>query len=617
MMSLGLTNRLFVLSARVLLSAALLFSLGGCQDGELDLSFLKPKKAPPPEPAPPPVESKARDPLTVGTIGSRTLLGGVERQQLHGFGVVVGLGENGSSDCPSAVRDYLVEFMSKEYSSRAPADYRKKFSPSKLLDSLDTAVVEITAYVPGGASQGSRLDLIVEALAGSSTRSLEGGLLLPCELRIFTPSTDARGSLAGEVLAQAGGPIFINPFAADSPDATSSDPRRGYVLGGGRTVTDRTARLVLTEPSYAEARRIERRLNERFGQNPRTAEAQSRAYIELRTPPAFFRRPHRFLELAPRVYAEENPAFLENQLHELTTRMAASEGDLDRTALLLEAIGRRAISQVQSFYADQSSLVRFYAARTGLRLNDLSALPVLADLASSNLPERLLAVRELGACDAAPAALKLVPLLDSPDQEVRIAAYGGLLNHRHPAVRTIPVKHMLDNSQLNFALDVVESGGRPMIYVRRSGAPRIAVFGKLTPVIAPAFYSHPDDSVTVNAVSARGDVTLLSKRPRTELVELSVPPRVVELILGLGDLPIGDDGGRKRGLGLPYSKVVQVLAALCRDQTIEAPLVLEQTSLTELLGPDQAPERPESDEDASPPPSPVESAARPEDVRSP
>jgi hypothetical protein len=49
-------------------------------------------------------------------------------------------------------------------------------------------------------------------------------------------------------------------------------------------------------------------------------------------------------------------------------------------------------------------------------------------------------------------------------------------------------------------------------------------------------------------------------------------------------------------VGLNYSQVVQVLAALDEDEVIPGHLVLERESLTDLLGPAEVPERPEADE---------------------
>ncbi len=67
----------------------------------------------------------------------------------------------------------------------------------------------------------------------------------------------------------------------------------------------------------------------------------------------------------------------------------------------------------------------------------------------------------------------------------------------------------------------------------------------------------------------------------------------------MADLPVEDEAGRLRGVGLNYSQVVQVLATLERDGALPARMVLERESLAELLGPAEIPERPEADE---PPP---------------
>ena len=79
---------------------------------------------------------------------------------------------------------------------------------------------------------------------------------------------------------------------------------------------------------------------------------------------------------------------------------------------------------------------------------------------------------------------------------------------------------------------------------------------------------------------------------------------MVDLIAALGDLPGRLDSGELRGLGLPYSRVIRILAALCEDETIPAKLVLEQTSLAEMLGPETTPERPEAEPDDAPAPAP-------------
>jgi len=580
-----------------LLVLAALPLLPGCGGGE---GRWRPKRSIPRE-APPP-KSTDYGPVLSDTIWQQARAETLLPLELRGFGLVVGLGENGSGDCPTSIREYLADYLGKEVYSTASADVRRKFSPEKLIDSTDTAVVEVIGLISAGAPKGAVFDLQVMALPGTGTRSLEGGLLLPAELKIYDVATSGAGIVAGHTLARGGGLVFTNPFASEQSATATPDPRRGLVLSGGRTLEERTARLVLYEASTATAQRIDRRLNERFGHAPRVAEAMSRAYVDVHTPPAAARFPERFVELTQFVPLPNHPAFLERKLRTLTDVVVRPGANRAEVALVWEGVGPLALPYVQPLYTHENADVAFYAARTGLRLDDVTALPVIAAIAKSvDHPHRLLAVRALGETRYPQAALELVPLLDDSNQEIRIAAYEALRLHRHPAIRTTEFASALAPHQINTVLDVVESKGKPLIYVRRTRAPRVAVFGPQTPVSVPLFYAHPEDVVTLTANSETDDVTLFSRfRHSATLSEkLVVPPRVVDLIAALADRPVEDDAGKLRGLGLTYSQIVGVLAALCEDGSIPAHLALEQVTTTDLFGPQRRPERPEADEPAS------------------
>ncbi len=562
--------------------------LAGCGDFKWD----RPPK-PPPEAAPPQRAAVTTDAVVAGSIAAQTYLADVEPMALRGFGLVVGLGDKGSSDCPSVVREYLAEYLTKQIAPQG-GGRRPKLSPEELIDSLDTAVVEVVGYVPAGAPAGMRIDLQVSAIVGSSTQTLEGGLLLPTELRLFDRAATGRGMIQGNVLARAGGPVFVSPFAA-------ADPRKGYVLGGGRVNEARPLRLILVQPNYQLAQQMERRINERFGPKPRVAEAISRGFLTLKTPPAYAAEPDHFRRLVVRLYLDNQPGFVERKVQELSRAATAGEVRLEPVAYAWEALGRNVLPRLQPLYAAGDASVRFYAARAGARLSDSAALAVLAEIAAARGdPHRLLAVRELGASNSPQATLPLVPLLSDADQEIRIAAYLALQEHNHPAIRSLPFRCVLDRAQLNCVLDLVECDGPALVYVRRTRAPRIAVFGRQVPVHAPVFYRHPDESVTLVSAAETADVKLFARWGRKLSDEILVPPRVSELVSALADVPEPDAAGRLRGLGLPYSRVVQVLAQLCEDGTIPARLVVEQTSLTDILGPEDTPERPETDR--QPPP---------------
>ncbi|MGD8451251.1 MAG: flagellar basal body P-ring protein FlgI [Phycisphaerae bacterium] len=579
--------------------ATLLVLLPGCNWGRREL---------PPEP--PPRPAVVADPYLEGTIGALTYLGNAEGQIIRGFGVVIGLGENGSTDCPTIIRDHLMEIMTKEAETWGSLQERQRFSPAELIDSQSTAVVEVSGLVPAGAPADTRLDIQIAAIPGTSTRSLAGGLLLPCELRLPEASGDYEELLGGPIVARAGGPVFVDPFVPDADDPRVSRLPVGTILGGGWILSERPTRLLLQEPSYPIVRRLRDRINERLGQRHEAAESMSRGYLVLHTPSEYAAQPSEFLQLVTHLYLDTHPTFVERKTRELIDAFSRPGADFDRIALVLEGIGPTVVPYIQPLYAHSDAAVRCYAARTGLRLEDVTALPVLDALAA--WPDKdiaLQAIYELGRCRYPQAANPLAPLLDSDDTEIRIAAYNGLRHHRHPKISSRRYPMLIDPLQLNVVLDIVDCRGEPLIYVRRTGVPRIAVFGARMPVRLPVFYVAEDDSVTVTADDVASDLTLFAKRRGVLSDPLHIPPRVTDLVTALADLPADDDdtaASRHRGLGLPYSQVAQILGALCDSGAVPAKLEVELGRAgAPQRGPEAVPERPETDSVTPPPPPPA------------
>ncbi len=580
----------------------------GC--GDMDFDWFGKRDKVPAEERPKP--ERRSDPLFVDSVGLYTLYSGAEPLRIRGFGLVVGLGQNGSNDCPTTVREHLLEFMRKNYTPVGPGAHKRDFSAQRLFDSADSAAVQVQGVIPAGAPRGTIIDLQVESIPGTSTESIEGGLLLPCELRIYDVSASGEGLIEGRTVARAGGPIFTNPFTGSSERGGQRDQRRGFVLGGGRTIEDRTVQLQLLEPSYPLARRIERRLNERFGQSPKAAEAMSPGSLQLRTPPQFAQDPGAFLRLVPYVYLEDRAGASERRLQTLIERAldpALRESDLDAESTRLEqltgaweAFGASAIPELQPYYTSDVEVVRYYAARSGLRLGDASAVLLLAQFAkdASSAFARP-AIRELGACKFPYAGEQLVPLLERGPTDLRVAAYQAMVKQRHPAVRSKVYPSVLDRQQVNLIVDEIDVGGSPFVFYSRRGVPRIALFGRRMPMLLPVFYSHPEDVVTVRAMEATGAVTLFARgRTSGRLSDaIEIAPTAHALVRAMADLPLRDGRGRLRGLGLPYSQIVQVLAELCNgeDPAIRAELVQEE-SILDVLPPTEMPDRPVGDEPA-------------------
>lgn len=540
-------------------------------------------------------KAAAFDPLVSDTVGELTLIADNFGQRLRGFGVVVGLGENGGGDVPTTVRQYLIDYMNKQQLSANRS--KPRISIEKLLDSPDTAVVSVFGVLPAGAPKGTPFDLQVEAIS-SQTKSLEGGLLLPCEMKVFQAAASGAGLVAGHELARAQGPIFVNPFKGEDSGAARRDQRRGLVLGGGRSTEPRKFRFILREPTYSQADRIEKRLNEQYGQTPKIADAISRGFITITTPPAFYDAPDHFMQLAPHVLLNSDPSFVDRRMRELNETLPKTADRRDALALAWEAIGKAAIPQVQVHYNSSEPALRYFAARAGLRLKDSTALPVIMQVAATrNEPYRLQAIAELGRSSFVQATATLERLLDDEDQQVRISAYEALKGKANGAIVSRRFALPADTSQLNCTIDVVRTNGKPFVYVSRTREPRIALFGENTPINLPLFYQHPQGWVTINASQSERQVSVFSRtRIGGRLSEkLTLAPRLIDLLTALADLPEKNDTGKYRGLAQPYSVIVQVLDELSHSDGITAPVVIERRSLTDLLGPTELPERPEGD----------------------
>ncbi|MEM9419951.1 MAG: flagellar basal body P-ring protein FlgI, partial [Planctomycetota bacterium] len=170
------------------------------------------------------------------TVGSLSRLQNNQPRIVSGYGVVVGLNGTGSSEVPAALRQWLINEMTKQGVGRQQYDEILPMSPAQLLASKDTAVVHVAGIIPPGAVAGSRFDLKVEA-ADTSTTSLVGGRLWTTNLSM--------GGLNPEnfyltPLAEGRGPIYLSPTDNASRDAFELDENRGIEDGWAGSGSTRT-----------------------------------------------------------------------------------------------------------------------------------------------------------------------------------------------------------------------------------------------------------------------------------------------------------------------------------------------------------------------------------------
>ena len=569
---------------------ALLAQLG-CSDGALDWSALFPDKSASK------IDTKQFvDPLTDSaayrdTVAEYAYVGGLRRLRVRGYGLVVGLGRNGSSQCPHSIAEQLKQEM---YKTRKFAERRgQHVTPDRLLQDMDTAVVAVEGEIPAAALAGERFDIVVRAIPGTQTVSLGGGMLYECNLQIFRPA-GAAGWIPGKTVATGVGPIYLNPFGRSEGAATKPNLREGMVIGGGASQEDRRIRLLLATPSYQMAIRIADCINDRFGKGGgKVADAVSPGEVKLQIPPAYRHHPKHFIALVQHLYPTLRPEFVAERTRRLGSEFDLPDAPHAEIALAWEGIGRNALPEIQKFYAHPRPACSFHAAAAGLLLGDDLAVETIEEhLRNPNSPHRQAAIRTLSAArDSLRAARPLRRALDDPEARIRTAAYEALRRRDDPTITSIEI------GRGAFAIDLVPSGGEQLIYVKRREQRRIALFGQPILALPPLFYSSSDATLMIDAPAGATHLTLVrkSKVSGTASSPISAALDVPQLIALLGEDPPDAPNTPVRGLGVDYAEITRVLSELCRSKSINARFLLETPGDPVRLGRHTRPGRRESD----------------------
>ena len=519
------------------------------------------------EPPPPPA-------YVAGTISQYATLTGGGPLPVRGHGIMVGLGRNGSAEVPAHLKEGLRQYLLRQ-DLGSWLKGTQDLTPSRFLRDLDTAVVLVEATIPPGAPVRERLDVRVSALPQSQTRSLEGGTLMPVELRLTLRDT-ASSDRSSKVWMRAAGPVFVNPFLDQRKAADIARFKVGRVIGGGRVSRSRPILLQLRQPDYVRASLIERRINERFPSLRKVANAKNTAMISLRVPEKYRADYRNFLRLINRLPLRGGPGVWEAHARGIAAAIAQPDAEHEELALVWEAMGRQVVPVLRTQYASRSTRAAYYAARTGLRLGDAMAEPVVLRFAeSANSPLQILAVKELGRHPkAVRASAMLYRLLSDENELVRVAAYESLVKRGDSSRIT---RYSVSGQ---FLLDVVRSSRSYVIYATQTRQPRLVLFGKDMSVARPMFFSSPDEMVTINAHADSKRLLVYRKTPRSGTMSetLHVDFLVRELVRKLGSLPDDlDEDGKPKGLALTYGQVIRVLNELCRRRDIPAKLVLQPT----------------------------------------
>jgi len=523
------------------------------------------------------------------TIGAQATVRGLEPILVSGYGLVVGLNGTGSGDVPAAIRAQMEREMGLKGIGREQMGMGWT-TPSEMISDPNTAVVLVQASVPPGAPSGSRFDVLVEALPGTATTSLEGGRLYTADLR---PGLQLPGGPAMQPVANARGDIFINPFADPARDGEDSIIRTtGRILHGGIVLDRRDLTLILDSPSHARARSIVNAINTKFPQGPQdrepTARGASEDLIHLNVPAQFKDDPEEFLQLL--LHTRVDQLFGKDWAVRYARALRSEPAIAEDLSWCLQAIGEAAIPPLRELYDYPEIVPRNAAIRAAARLGDPLVTPHLKEMALSG-PEstRTMAIELLGDMPPDPSVnIALRELLSARAIDVRVIAYEALARRYDPTMSSRAVAG-------KFRLDTLDADDG-LIYISQQAEPRVVLLGDDLRISRPTFVSGWDDRLMLSAESETDELRIYYRDYKSEqVVTAPVPTDLPRFIEFLAHTPTPEDPSP--GLGLSYSQVVGALHELWKADAFDAMFVAEQdkaaAELIRALTPTDVGERPE------------------------
>jgi hypothetical protein len=466
---------------------------------------------------------------------------------IEGYGLVGGLNATGSPECPPEVRNYLEKYIKKQLPDR-------ETDIDKLMSGNDTAVVLLQGLIPPMANQNEAFDIKVSALPGTQTTSIEDGWLYSSELKVA-----GSFGMAMKTLATAEGPVFI-----DTANPSGVNKKSGYILGGGRVMSEYMVNLALRQPDYRVASRIRNRLNERFGNE--TAKAVSESLIELKVPAKYKAQKERFISIVKAMYLDQSPDVTRERIMTFIGKLAAGE-DKDEAEIALETIGNEAIDKLAALLNSSNEDVRFRAARCMLNLGNDKGLETLRRIAmDKNSSRRLEALAAITASakrnDAAVVARKL---LRDENIDVRLAAYESLMK-----LEDIVITEKLIGR--SFYLEQIGQTEYKTIFASRSGRPRIALLGAPIYCHDNIFVESADGNITINAPAGQKYVSIIRKHPtRPEtIIQVRSSFELGDIIRRLCEEPVKRTQENRSGLNVSYAEMIALLQQMCDKGIIKA-----------------------------------------------
>jgi flagellar P-ring protein precursor FlgI len=208
---------------------------------------------------------------------------GVRENQLHGYGLVVGLNGTGDRSQTFFSTQTLANMLERSGVTISPERVRVK----------NIAAVMVTAVLPPFTRQGSRVDVTVSSIGDA--QSLQGGVL------IMTPLRAANS----EVYVSAQGDVTLGGYSAGgvANRVQLNHPTVGRIPNGGLVEKEVAVelngksrlKLVLNRSDFTTATRAARAINDKSGSG--IANPLDGRTIEINVPPDYSSRIIEFMSL--------------------------------------------------------------------------------------------------------------------------------------------------------------------------------------------------------------------------------------------------------------------------------------------------------------------------------
>ncbi len=506
-------------------------------------------------------DKKYKTKLETSLIGDHTTFAGLDPVVLEGVGLVRGLSGTGGDPSPSQYRSALMDDLKKD-------GYK---NPNAILQSPDTALVIVHAYLRPMIKKGDRLDVEIVIPESANATSLVGGELM--EVRLSDKAVVDGRLMRGRDYAVAHGPVLTAGLGASS----AKEPallRKGRILGGAIVLKERELSLYLKNDfrSVRNAGRVAEVIGKRFhgfdehGIKKPLATAKTDQRLVLKVQEKYRDNFPRYLNVIRHLAFTETVVQRRVRMNFLKRDLAVPETS-SSSSLQLEAIGNDSIPILKQGLLSPILECRFHAAVALAYLGDSTGLPALVEAAKKERAFRVFAYAAMAALEDAEVHLALRELMNESNDETRYGAFRALwtLDRNDPFIRgeTLGFREDAENHDHEFKMHVVRSSGAPVVHVTQRTRPEIVVFGADQEFSAP-MYASAGKHIMVTAQP--GATKMLLSR-----FEVGKPDQRKEVSMRVADVIRAADE-----LGATYPDVLQLLADASKQKNLPSSIAVER-----------------------------------------